>query len=195
MTVVPTLAASAACIAPESVRAIATPVAIAPSAPSVSVCYEYPTCVHIAVAGAVSERSAVMLARNFATRHYGAPVGHWVSSGWSAGASTYVFSNPAVVPCRHGKTLGTCVAGEHNGAVRHPMASPRAMALTHAAARRELWSQHHAHSTPWLRKRLAVHEYLAGDYCRRLNGDHSVRVATWYVRMIRSELRRRGVTA
>jgi len=62
--------------------------------PSVTIRHEFPSCIHVAVSNAVSERSAVALARNFASRHYGTEVGHYVSSGWSEGASTYVFSNP-----------------------------------------------------------------------------------------------------
>jgi hypothetical protein len=64
---------------------------------------EYPSCVHVAVCGATSERSAVMLARNLASRHFGLAVGHYVSSGGSSSPETgltwtYVFSNPG---CGH----------------------------------------------------------------------------------------------
>lgn len=71
----------------------------------------------------------------------------------------------------------------------------RGQALSHAAARRELWRIHHARSTAWLRRELAGHEYRAGGYCRALNGENSARVALWYARMIRTELRRRGASA
>jgi hypothetical protein len=65
---------------------------------SVSVQLEFPTCLHVSVSSARSERSAIMLARNFASRHYGARVGHYVSSGGSVSAGRityiYVFSRP-----------------------------------------------------------------------------------------------------
>ena len=60
----------------------------------VSIRHKFPSSLHVAVKDAKSERSAVQLARNFASKHYGKPVGHYVSSGWSEGASTYVYSNP-----------------------------------------------------------------------------------------------------
>ncbi len=60
----------------------------------VTVRHEFPTSLHVAVSDAKSERSAVQLSRNFAARHYGGPVGHYVSSGYSDGAWTYVYSNP-----------------------------------------------------------------------------------------------------
>jgi hypothetical protein len=61
--------------------------------------HEYPSCVHVRVDGAKSLRSAVQLARNEATRHYGRPVSHYVSSGggWDAGKPmyyTFVYVNP-----------------------------------------------------------------------------------------------------
>jgi hypothetical protein len=71
----------------------------------------------------------------------------------------------------------------------------RGRALSDAAARRELWRIHHRRSTAWLRRELAGHEFRAGDYCRRLNGENSARVALWYARLIRTELRRRGASA
>ena len=60
---------------------------------------EHPTCLHVVVENARSARSAVQLARRFATDHYGMPVGHYVSSGgrcYPSGAVdyTYVFSAP-----------------------------------------------------------------------------------------------------
>jgi hypothetical protein len=59
---------------------------------------EFPSCVHVSVRAPKSERSAVALARNLATKHYGQSVGHYASSGgsYSAGVETltYVFSNP-----------------------------------------------------------------------------------------------------
>jgi len=69
---------------------------------------EFPSCVHVAVRSAKSERSAVMLARNLASRHYGLTVGHYVSSGGESNPEsgmtwTYVFSNPAGdSPCGEG---------------------------------------------------------------------------------------------
>ena len=70
---------------------------------------------------------------------------------------------------------------------------PRPQALSLASARRELWRIHHGHSTQWLTAQLRIHEYHVTDYCRALRGDHAVSVSTWYIRMIRTELRRRGV--
>ena len=61
---------------------------------------EFPSSLHVAVRDAKSERSAVQLARNYAVKHYGMPVGHYVSSGWSGGAWTYVYSNPTYKPSR-----------------------------------------------------------------------------------------------
>ena len=66
----------------------------------VTIRHQFPTSLHVAVADAKSERSAVQLSRNFAARHYGRPVGHYVSSGWSDGAYTYVYSNPTYKPSR-----------------------------------------------------------------------------------------------
>lgn len=54
-------------------------------------------CIHIAVTDPDmngSQRRMVALARAFASRHYGATVGHYVSSGYSGGAWTYVFTDP-----------------------------------------------------------------------------------------------------
>jgi hypothetical protein len=62
------------------------------------VAYEFPSCIHVAVAGAKSERSAVALSRRFADQHYGKPAGHYVSSGASYRDNEityiYVYSNP-----------------------------------------------------------------------------------------------------
>lgn len=63
----------------------------------VSIRHEFPSSVHIAVTDPKSERSAVGLARNFASKHYGVRVAHYVSSGYSEGAYTYVYSNPSYV--------------------------------------------------------------------------------------------------
>lgn len=63
----------------------------------VSIRHEFPSSLHVAVKDPRSERSAVGLARNFATAHYGVKVGHYVSSGYSEGAYTYVYSNPSYV--------------------------------------------------------------------------------------------------
>lgn len=55
-------------------------------------------CVHVSVTSARSERSAVQLARNAASRHYGKPVAHYVSSGGTFGRDgteyRYVFDHP-----------------------------------------------------------------------------------------------------
>jgi hypothetical protein len=65
-------------------------------APQVSIRHEFPSCVHVAVTDPQGNmgRSEVMRARNLASRHYGRVVGHYVSSGWSDGASTFVFTRP-----------------------------------------------------------------------------------------------------
>jgi|SRR6185437_1607180 len=59
---------------------------------------EFPSSLHVQVEDATSERSAVQLSRNYATRHYGKPVGHWVSGGGGSKDGkiyyTYVYSNP-----------------------------------------------------------------------------------------------------
>ena len=65
----------------------------------VSVRAEFDSCVHVGVSGAKSQRSAAMLARNFASRHFGQKVCHYVSSGGESSPQqgitwTYVFSNP-----------------------------------------------------------------------------------------------------
>ena len=66
----------------------------------VTIRHQFPSSVHVAVTDAKSERSAVQLSRNFATKVYGKPVGHYVSSGWSDGAWTYVYANPNYRPSR-----------------------------------------------------------------------------------------------
>lgn len=87
--------------------------------------HERPTCVHVTVGHARSARSAVQLARHFATRHYGMPVGHYVSSGgrcYADGSTdyTYVYSAPDLAPFRevwelltieHGHATGVTVFG------------------------------------------------------------------------------------
>jgi hypothetical protein len=67
--------------------------------PDVHTQCEFDSCLHVEVCGARSERSAVALARNYASEHYGRTVGHYVSSGGSTQAGgaiayTYVFSVP-----------------------------------------------------------------------------------------------------
>lgn len=65
---------------------------------SVFITHEFPSCVHVTVTGAASERSAVQLSRNFASKHYRTTVGHWVSAGGRVHDGqidyTYVYSNP-----------------------------------------------------------------------------------------------------
>jgi hypothetical protein len=73
-----------------------------------------------------------------------------------------------------------------------PRASQAAMALQHAGARRELWRQHHEMKTPKLARELALHEFHLSDYCQPYRSDNLRRVSLWYVRMIRTELRRRA---
>lgn len=75
-----------------------------------------------------------------------------------------------------------------------PQASKRAMALSHASARRELWRQHRAMSTKDLRAELAMHRFHLSDYCRPFRSEHLRGVSRWYVRMIETELRRRGAS-
>jgi hypothetical protein len=50
-------------------------------------------------------------------------------------------------------------------------------------------------TTPALARALALHEYHLSDACRPYRGDHLRRVSRWYVRMIRTELARRGGAA
>lgn len=71
----------------------------------------------------------------------------------------------------------------------------RGQALMHAAARREIWREHHGHSTVWLRRELARHQYHLSEFCRPYRSDHLRSVSLWYARMIRTELRRRGASA
>jgi hypothetical protein len=67
----------------------------------VSITHEFPSSLHVKVSGAKSERSAVQLSRNFASKHYGTTVGHWVSGGGGTTDGeiyyTYVYSNPSYV--------------------------------------------------------------------------------------------------
>lgn len=85
--------------------------------------HEYRTCIHVGVQGARNERSAVQLARNYASRHYGMPVGHHVSSGCTMTLPTgwdytYIYSAPDLVKYRdlievheieRGRTVGVTV--------------------------------------------------------------------------------------
>jgi hypothetical protein len=71
----------------------------------------------------------------------------------------------------------------------------RGQALTAASARRELWRVHHQHSTKWLRAQLAMHEFHLTEYCRPYRSDNLRNVSRWYVRLICTELRRRGASA
>lgn len=68
----------------------------------------------------------------------------------------------------------------------------RGQAMGHASACRELWREHHVMSTRKLRRELAMHEFHLSDYCRPYRSGNLRRVSLWYVRMIRTELRRRG---
>lgn len=65
---------------------------------NVYIAHEFPSCIHVAVEGAKSERSAVALSRRFADEHYGNATGHYVSSGGSVRNGevtlTYVYPNP-----------------------------------------------------------------------------------------------------
>lgn len=87
---------------------------------------------------------------------------------------------------------GTCDA--HLGPAV-PSHAARGQALTHAAACRQIWRTHHQHSTRWLRRELAVHQFHLSDYCRPYRSDNLRNVSTWYVRLITTELRRRGASA
>jgi hypothetical protein len=75
-----------------------------------------------------------------------------------------------------------------------PRASRRAVALSQAAARRELWRGHRVMSTPSLLRELRLHEYHLSDHCRMYRPESLCAVSLWYVRMIRNELVQRGVS-
>lgn len=72
---------------------------------------------------------------------------------------------------------------------------PRPQALTLAAASRELWRKHHAMATTQLIRELRKHEFHLSDYCRPYRPENLQRVSLWYVRMIETELRKRGCLA
>lgn len=74
-------------------------------------------------------------------------------------------------------------------------ASPKAMALSLASAQRELWRKHHAMPTTRLVRELRMHEFHLSDYCRPYRSDQNRSVSLWYVRMIETELRKRGCLA
>jgi hypothetical protein len=72
---------------------------------------------------------------------------------------------------------------------------PRAQALTLASAQRELWREHHAMPTTQLVRELRKHEFHLSDCCRPRRSDNLRRVSLWYIRMIETELRKRGCLA
>ena len=62
-----------------------------------------------------------------------------------------------------------------------------------AGIRSGLWRQHHGLDSAELRLRLAVHEFrLSPAYEQQHLSGPQARAELWYVRMIRSELARRG---
>jgi hypothetical protein len=72
---------------------------------------------------------------------------------------------------------------------------PRAQEFTLASARRELWRKHHAMPATQLVRELLKHEFHMSDYGRLYRTDHMRSVSLWYIRMIETELRKRGCLA
>lgn len=73
------------------------------------------------------------------------------------------------------------------------VASERAMALRHAAARRQLWRKHHEMRLTELLYAYRIYCFLVTDYGKRYRPENIQRVDRWYLRLICTELRRRGV--
>jgi hypothetical protein len=87
----------------------------------------------------------------------------------------------------------TRAAADAAVAIRHAefaWATAHDNAVAAAKMRRDLWRVHQAMETPELVTVLHRHEFKLGKYSTR--GYMERKLSVWYVRMIRSELTRRG---